>query len=178
MMKGLLKFVMAAAVMAVCTVSVKAQDYTILAAKLPQKDGVKVQIGADKSAMELLQTGWWFVELDAYAEDSVTFVGYDVQDNEYLLAEYDDLLGAWVEVSFALGDKWEDDSYKGVPCKWIEIDFSDTEVFAWKPESEVIPAKVTPVAAAEPKKAIKVFEDGVLYIIKDGVKYDMLGVAQ
>ncbi|MBO4442697.1 MAG: hypothetical protein J5763_03640 [Bacteroidaceae bacterium] len=182
MMKGLLKFVMAAAVMAVCTVSVKAQDseYTILGANLPQIDGVKAQIiGGENATMELLQTGWWFVQMEATANDYFSFAGQDnATGKDYVLAQYDSESSAWIEFSLKFSDVWSDDSYKGTPCKWIELELNDAEVYAWKSINDVIPAKVSSVAADEPKKAIKVFEDGVMYIIKDGVKYDMLGVAQ
>ena len=182
MMKGLLKFVMASAVMAVCTVSVKAQnsEYTIVAAKLPQIDGVKTQIiGVEDATMELLVTGYWFVELEATGNDYFSFAGHDnATGKDYVLAQYNSESSAWVEYALKFSDEWEDDTYKGVPCKWIELELDDTQIYAWKSINDVIPAKVSSIAADESKKAIKVFEDGVLYIIKEGVKYDMLGVAQ
>ena len=183
-MKGLLKFVMAAAVMAVCTVSVKAQDggaseeYIVLGANLPTIDGVGVQIvNGEKTTMEILSTGWWFVELEATENDSISFVGTDGRGGSFVLAELNSE-SAWVEYALKLSDVWEDDSWKGVPCKYIEIDLSDTQKYAWKSKSEVLPTKVKAVAGVEEKKAVKVMENGVIYIIKDGVKYNMLGIAQ
>jgi len=183
MVKGLLKFVFASAVLAVCTVSVKAQEYeyVILPAYLPAIDGVEVQIvGVGNVAMELLGTGWWFAELEATADDKFGFAGHDnATGNDYVLAEYNSDLSGWVEYVLKFGDVWDDDSYKGVPCKWVEEkDLSDTQKYAWKSIEDVIPANVKAVKSVMKKKAVKVYEDGVLYIIKDGVKYNMLGIAQ
>ena len=41
-----------------------------------------------------------------------------------------------------------------------------------------MPANVSAVTAKEEKKAVKIMENGQMYILKDGVKYNMLGVAQ
>jgi len=185
MMKGLLKFVIAAAVMAVCSVSVKAQDagnpeYVIVAAKLPTIDGVGVQvIGGSKFTSELLVTGYWFTELEATGKDSISFVGHDnASGKDYVFAEYDAQSSAWIEYAVELGKEWLDDSWKGVPCKWVEFDLSDAQKYAWKLSTEVLPAKVNSVSIVEQKKAVKVMENGMIYIVKDGVKYNLLGIAQ
>ena len=115
--------------------------------------------------------------MEATENDSISFVGTDGQGGSVVLAELNSE-SAWVEYALKLSDVWEDDSWKGVPCKYIEVDLSDARKYAWKSKNDVLPTKVKAVAGVEEKKAVKVMENGVIYIIKDGVKYNMLGIAQ
>ena len=149
MTQRLLKLVMATAVMAVCTASVQAKigdgyqesEYTVIAASLPEIQSVDLNLNQYGSvgSMELLESGWWFMQLEATAKDKAYFFGYDAQGMEYVLAEYNPNLSAWTEFAFQLGNVWIDDSYKGTPCKWIEVDLSDTLQYAWMPKYEVQP---------------------------------------
>jgi len=113
-------------------------EYTIVAVKLPTAcapDAVDIIGNFDGWAgtqMELLQTGWWFVQLNVKASQSFKFRSAGSWDQE--LEIYDAENDIWRTLSdkdFVFGQLWSDDTWKGVECKWIELDLSDPEVARW-----------------------------------------------
>ena len=83
---------------------------------------------------------------------------------------------SWVQAIFEFGKYWSTDSWKGTPCKVIEIDLSNAEMYAWMegmPEPEPEESAVENVNNAV--KSVKTIENGQLVIIKNGVKYNALG---
>lgn len=190
MVKGLLKFLMAVAVMAVFSTSVKAENYfSIIGINVPSVPELDPSVdkivclctNEDNPMIDLTQNGvtkWW-INYGTYVteEDSICIDRIDA-GNVYSLAEYDPNIDAWVQVLVKLSDKWLDDTWKGEPCKLVELDYSDLTKYAWKARGEFLPANVSAVTAKEEKKAVKIMENGQMYILKDGVKYNMLGVAQ
>ena len=115
------------------------------------------------TAMELLDNGWYFIQLNVIASDLFKFREAGTWDNEILFAASGADLG-----NMKFSDYWEDGSYKGTPCKWIEMDLSGAE-YVWKANYQGIENVVLT------EKAQKVVVDGVLYIIRDNKMYNAQG---
>lgn len=152
--------------------------YTIVAVNVPAgapAAGVEI-IGSfdgwSGTAMELLNTGWWFAEIEAQAGQEFKFREAGTWDNEIV---YVDQIKDGKPVglkNIKFGEVWNDDSWKGVPCKSIELDYSDAAVYCWTTEW-VAPQGIENVVLTE--KAQKVVVDGVLYIVRDNKLFNVTG---
>lgn len=120
------------------------------------------------TAMELLNTGWYFVQLNVMAGDEFKFREAGTWNNE---------LVHWVATEWKALDNikfkdvpgWgEETTYKGTPCYDLEIDLSQD--YIWKAN---IQEGIENVVLGE--KAQKVVVDGVLYIIRDNKMYNVQG---
>ena len=150
-------------------------EYVVFAVNLPAlncPEAVEI-IGTfddwQGTAMELLNTGWHFVELEAKASDYFKFRSAGAWDHE--IEVYDSAEDAWRTIQdneFVFGQLWQDDTYKGTPCKWIEVDLSGEE-YRWSGYAESIENVVLT------EKAQKVVIDGVLYIIRDNKMFNVQG---
>ena len=150
-------------------------EYVVFSIKLPEANAPE---GADiigtfdaweGTALELLETGWYFAELEARPSQffKIRSAGSWDQEIEIYKAEDDD----WAKIGdgqFKFGDLWQDDTYKGTPCKWIELDMSDPNKYRWTE-----PQGIENVVLTE--KARKVVVDGVLYIIRDNKLFNLQG---
>ena len=114
------------------------QEYTILAVKLPSEncpDSIEVIGDFDNwkgTSMELLESGWRFASLTVKASQSFMFRSAGSWDKQ--LEYYDAADDVWKVLDsnkFIFGQLWNDDSWKGVECKMIELDLSDPEYFRW-----------------------------------------------
>ena len=114
------------------------EEYVVLAVNLPVLNcpqAVEIIGSFDDwqgTAMEKLQTGWYFVELDAKASQYFKLRSAGSWDTE--LEIYDAENDEWKPVQdnqLVFGQLWQDDTYKGTPCKWIELDLSDPEKYRW-----------------------------------------------
>ena len=119
--------------------------------------------------MELLDNGWFFVQLEAKANQFFKFRGAGSWDVELELynAENDE----WAKIAdnqLVFGELWSDDTYKGTPCKWIELDFSDPAVARWTTADGIEDVVLT-------VEAKKVMVDGVMYIVRDNKLYNIQG---
>ena len=148
--------------------------YTVIWVNVPAgapEAGVEI-IGTFDSwggtAMELLNTGWYFAQLNVTAGDEFKFREAGTWENE---------LVHWVATEWKALDNtkfkdvpgWgEETTYKGTPCYALEIDLS--EDYIWKAN---IPEGIENVTLTE--KAQKVVIDGVLYIIRDNKLYNVQG---
>jgi hypothetical protein len=152
-------------------------EYVVFAVNLPVENspeaGVEIIGGFDAwegTAMELLDTGWWFAKFEAKASQFFKFRSAGSWDQELEL--YDAENDTWNKIGdnqLVFGQLWEDDTYKGEPCKWIELDFSDPELYRWTtPETSVENIVLT-------VKAQKVVVDGVLYIVRDNKLFNVQG---
>ena len=126
------------------------------------------------TAMEKLNTGWYFVELDAKASQYFKFrsagLWPDAGGSEIEI--YDAENDTWKTIGdgeLKFGKLWTDDSYKGTPCKWIELDWSDPAKYRWSVAGEGVEDIVLTV------KAQKVMVDGVLYIVRDNKLFNVQG---
>ncbi len=149
-------------------------EYTIVAVNLPvenRPEAVEIIGGFDAwegTAMELLNTGWFFVELEAKPSQFFKFRGAGSWDQEIELYNTED--DTWAKIGdgqLVFGQLWQEDTYKGTPCKRIELDFS--EIGRWTVKEEAIENVVLT------EKAQKVVVDGVLYIIRDNKMYNVQG---
>ena len=156
-------------------------EYTVLWINLPKENAPEAIeiIGTfddwQGTAMEKLETGWFFVELEAKASQYFKFRSagawpdaggteievYDAENDEWRTIKDNELV---------FGQLWEDSSYKGTPCKEIgELDLSDPELYRWKAQEQGI-ENITLT-----EKAQKVVVDGVLYIVRDNKMFNVQG---
>lgn len=114
------------------------EEYTIVAVNLPSlhaPESVDIIGNFDNwqgTPMELLETGWWFVQLNVKASQDFKFRSGGSWDQE--IEFYDSENDVWRAISdkqLIFGQLWSDDTWKGTPCKWIELDLSDPEYFRW-----------------------------------------------
>ena len=150
-------------------------EYVVFGVNLPSEDrpeAIEI-IGTfddwQGTAMELLNTGWFFVELEAKASQYFKFRSAGSWDQE--LEIYDEENDAWAKIAdnqLVFGQLWQDDSYKGTPCKWIELDFSDPAKYRWSYHEGIENVVLT-------EKAQKVVVDGVIYIIRDNKMFNLQG---
>ena len=155
-------------------------EYTVLRINLPAAncpEAVEI-IGTfdnwEGTAMEHLNTGSWLVELEAKASQYFKFrsagLWPDAGGSEIEL--YDAENDKWKTIGdgeFKFGKLWSDDTYKGDPCKMIELDWSDPAVARWSVAGEGVEDIVLTV------KAQKVMVDGVLYIVRDNKLFTVQG---
>jgi hypothetical protein len=122
--------------------------------------------------MEKLDNGWFHVELEATASQFFKFRSAGSWNQEILLYNgQTDTMGQIGDGQLVFGQLWEDSSYQGVECKWIELDWSDPDLCEWTvPEEQGIEEIVLT------EKAHKVIVDGVLYIVRDNKLFNVQGV--
>jgi hypothetical protein len=151
-------------------------EYVVFAVNLPAlncPEAVEI-IGTfddwQGTAMEKLNTGWFFAELEAKASQYFKFRPAGSWDTE--LEIYDTENDEWAKIGdnqLVFGQLWQDDTYKGTPCKWIELDFSNPDMYRWYVEEQGIENVVLT------EKAQKVMVDGVMYIIRDNKMFNVQG---
>jgi len=125
------------------------------------------------TAMELLDNGWYFAQLQAAATDQFKFREAGTWENEIVYVNKISEEGKPVGLdNITFNTVWKEDDYKGDPCKSIELDLSDPEVYVWKTDW-VAPAGVEDIVLTE--KAQKVVVDGVLYIVRDNKLFNVGG---
>jgi hypothetical protein len=125
------------------------------------------------TAMELLDNGWYFAQLEAAATDQFKFREAGTWDNEivYVQKKTDEDTAVGLD-NITFKNVWMEDSYKGTPCKSIELDLSDAEVYVWK-ANWVVPEGIEDVVLTVEAK--KVMVDGVLYISRDNKLFNVQG---
>ena len=156
-------------------------EYVVLFVNLPvenRPEAVEIIGGFDSwegTAMEKLETGWFFVDLEAKPSQFFKFRGAGSWDQE--LEVYDAENDTWAKIGdgeLVFGQLWHDTSYKGTPCKSIgdndEWDLSNPELYRWKAQEQGIENVVLT------EKASKVVVDGVLYIVRDNKMFNVQGV--
>ena len=114
-------------------------------------------------------TGWFIANFEAKASDYFKIRGAGAWDHE--LEVYDTMNDAWRTIQdneLIFSQLWVDDTYKGNPCKFIEIDLSGEE-YRWSGAEEGIENIVLT------EKAKKVVVDGVLYIVRDNKMFNVQG---
>jgi len=125
------------------------------------------------TAMELLDNGWYFAQLQAAATDQFKFREAGTWENEIVYVNKISEEGKPVGLdNITFNTVWKEDDYKGDPCKSIELDLSDAEVYVWTTDW-VAPAGVEDIVLTE--KAQKVVVDGVLYIVRDNKLFNVGG---
>ena len=127
-------------------------------------------------ALEKVEATGWFLSYDfvkAVADD--TFKLRDKSNNDLILCKYNEGKAIWEQAIFTFGDYWQDDTWKGTPCKLIEEDLSNAAEYAWKegaPEpSEELADPTNCAEAAE--AALSVSENNELY--NGGKEYTIEG---
>ena len=152
------------------------EEYVVIAVRFPvenRPEGVEI-IGTfdgwEGTSMELLDTGWHFGMFNAKASQYFKFRSAGSWDQE--LEVYDAENDEWKKIGdnqFVFGQLWQDDTYKGTPCKWIEMDMFNPAKYRWTVQEEAIENVVLT------EKAQKVMVDGVMYIIRDNKMFNVQG---
>ena len=72
-------------------------------------------------------------EIEAYADDTLIF--RDANNHETVLCQYVPANGngdgKWEVVKLVFGDEWTDDTWKGEPVKFIELELNNAAQYAW-----------------------------------------------
>ena len=159
-------------------------EYTVLRINFPTENAPEAIeiIGTfddwQGTLMEKLETGWYFVDLEAKPSQYFKFRSAGLWPNEggTELEVYDAENDEWRTIKdneFVFGKLWHDTSYKGTPCKSIgdndEWDLSDPAKYRWSVQEEGIENVVLT------EKAQKVVVDGVLYIVRDNKMFNVQG---
>ena len=150
-------------------------ENVVLGALLPENgkpaNGV-ILVGTfsdEPMATEVIEeTGGYIAIFEADGGDTFTFVDADDEDNYLVMRNAD---GEWVPAVFTFDEEWEDDTYKGDPVKMIDMDLSDNSKYAW---ANAIPEGLEEVLS-EKAESRKVMLNGMLYIVRDGKMYNVLG---
>ena len=111
--------------------------------------------------------GYMHDHIMAVDEDKFYLRATDDVDN-FLFAYVD---GAWDMAEFTFDEEWEQDTWKGDPVKMIDLDLSDNSKYAWQ---KAIPEGLDEVQG-DKAESRKVMIDGMLYIVRDGKMYNVLG---
>ena len=153
-------------------------EHTVLAVNLPAEnapEAVEIIGTFDDwagTAMEKLESGWFFVELEAKPSDYFKFRSAGSWDQE--LEIYSTVNNEWGTIGdgqLTFGQLWVEDTYNGTPCKKIDLgDWSNPELYRWKVKGE---EGIENVVLTE--KAKKVIVDGVMYIVRDGKMFNVQG---
>ena len=149
-------------------------EYTVIWVNLPAENAPEAVeiIGTfddwQGTAMEKLENGWFFVQLEAKASQYFKFRSAGSWDQELEVYDVDDVWRTINDNELVFGQLWQDDSYKGTPCKSFEMDLSG-ENYRWKVAEQGIENVVLT------EKAQKVMVDGVMYIIRDNKLYNIQG---
>jgi len=112
-------------------------EYTVLWINLPAANcPERVEIigtfdSWEGTELEHLDNGWWFVELEAKASQyfKIRSAGLWPEEGGSEIELYDSENDAWKTIGdgqFKFGKYWSDDKWKGVDCKWIAFDLSET----------------------------------------------------
>ena len=148
-------------------------EHVVLWVNLPAEnrpEAVEIIGGFDAwqgTALEKLDNGWFFAEIEAKQGMFFKFRGAGSWDHELeLYNAEDDVWSTIADGQLVFGQLWQDDTYKGTPCKSIELDFSAGR---WSGYEEGIENVVLT------EKAQKVMVDGVMYIIRDNKLFNVQG---
>ena len=95
-----------------------------------------------KMAMDkIIDTGWFLSNDFVNAKEDDTFKFYDKTNPKKVLCKLipsnGEGEGKWVQAIFKFGNYWADDTWKGTPCKLIEMDIINDANFAWKENAPV-----------------------------------------
>ena len=150
-------------------------ENVVLGALLPEngkpENGVNLvgTFSDEPMATEVIEeTGGYIAIFEADGRDTFTFVDADNEDN-YLVMR--NAAGEWVPAVFTFEEEWEDDTWKGDPVKMIDLDLSDNSKYAWSTD---IPEGLENVTT-DKAQSTKVMINGMLYIVRDGKMYNVLG---
>ena len=150
-------------------------QYTTVAINLPTTncpESVEIIGGFDGwegTAMEHLDNGWWFAELEVKPAQFFKIRGAGSWDQELEL--YDAENDTWSKIQdgqLTFSEIWTDDTWKGVACKSIELDWADAALCRWTVADGIENIVLT-------EKAQKVMVDGILYIVRDNKMFNVQG---
>lgn len=111
----------------------------------------------------ITETGWYYVALETMGFKVFKFRETGTWDNEIVYAASGEGLA-----NMKFEQLWQDGTYKGSPCKMIEMDLSGAD-YVWKANYQGIEEVVLT------EKANKVVVDGVLYIVRDHKMFNLQG---
>ena len=109
-----------------------------------------------KMMMEKVVATGWFLSYDfVNAKEDDTFKFYDKTNPKLTLCKLipsnGEGEGKWVQAIFKFGNYWSDDTWKGTPCKLIEMDINEDANFAWKEDAPVADTLQLELVASDPE---------------------------
>ena len=130
---------------AIMAVFEKKPELTYLAVKLPATAAPaddKVELvgtfEGGKISLKKVETGY-FMNENIQASENQVFKIRDAANENKVLCKFvpaNEGEGKWVQAIFKFGNYWKDDTYKGTPCKWFELDISDEAQYGWKEDAK------------------------------------------
>lgn len=154
-------------------------EYVVIWVNVPANGPAAVDIIGEFDSwagtpMELLDNGWYFAGIQAEPSQKFKFREGGTWDNEIVYVQRISNEGTAVGLEdITFKDVWTEDSYKGTPCKSIELDYSDATVYCWK-SNWVVPEGVEDIVLTA--EAQKVVVDGVMYIVRDNKLFSVQGI--
>ncbi len=151
-------------------------ERVVVAALFPENgmptEGVKIfgSFSEEEFDMTLIIETGGYIHSEIMAADQDEFMFRDAADEENVLMVRNDAW-EWVEAVFTFDEEWEQDTYKGEPVKMIDMDLSDNSKYAWSTD---IPEGLEEVLS-EKAESRKIMLNGMLYIVRDGKMYNVLG---
>jgi hypothetical protein len=151
-------------------------ERVVVAALFPENgmptEGVKIfgSFSEEEFDMTLIIETGGYIHSEIMAADQDEFMFRDAADEENVLVVRN-AAGQWEEAVFTFDEEWEQDTYKGEPVKMIDMDLSDNSKYAW---ANAIPEGLEEVQS-EKAESRKIMLNGMLYIVRDGKMYNVLG---
>ena len=151
-------------------------ERVVVAALFPENgkptEGVKIfgSFSEEEFDMTLIIETGGYIHSEIMAADQDEFMFRDAADEENVLMVRNDAW-EWVEAVFTFDEEWEQDTYKGEPVKMIDLDLTDNSKYAWSTD---IPEGLEEVQS-EKAESRKIMLNGMLYIVRDGKMYNVLG---
>ena len=151
------------------------EEYTVAWLNVPAADkpasiDIIGSFNEEGAATERLDNGWYFIEVEATADDTFKFC--DPQNKKMVLCKKVD--GEWIQAVFKFGDVWDSDSYKGVPCKSFELDLSNAQNYAWMENRPDI-SSINTLTTKPNAKVVKMMRNGKVLIVRGGKTYNVMG---
>ena len=151
-------------------------ERVVVAALFPENgkptEGVKIfgSFSEEEFDMTLIIETGGYIHSEIMAADQDEFMFRDAADEDNVLVVRN-AEGQWEDAVFTFDEEWEQDTYKGEPVKMIDMDLSDNSKYAW---ANAIPEGLEDVLS-EKAESRKVMLNGMLYIVRDGKMYNVLG---
>ena len=151
-------------------------ERVVVAALFPENgkptEGVKIfgSFSEEEFDMTLIIETGGYIHSEIMAADQDEFMFRDAADEENVLVVRN-AAGQWEDAVFTFDEEWEQDTYKGEPVKMIDLDLTDNSKYAWSTD---IPEGLEEVQS-EKAESRKIMLNGMLYIVRDGKMYNVLG---
>ena len=126
----------------------------------------------DLFEMEFNTGTGWYVAYEAQANENDMFKFVDFNNPRLVLCKYEN--NEWIQAVIKFADVWWDDSWKGNPVKWLELDFSNPNLYAWLENMPDL-SSINALTAKTNVKVAKIMRNGKVLIVRGGKTYNVMG---